>query len=1359
MKTDNYFTNEFSYEVWDTTYRAANETTIEDTWSRVAKAIAGVEVDKKQKLWENKFFELLKNFKFIPGGRILANAGRNVNATLINCFVSPRPDCDIDSLDGIMTILTDQAKTLKSEGGWGLNFSFIRPRGSYIKGIGVRTPGAVKYMELFNKSSEIITEGPGIYELEFEDNHSEEKKKIRKGAMMSMLSIYHPDIEEFIRAKQTSGRLTKMNMSVAMSDMFMNLISKIDDLIKSGASKEEIERLDKWQLIFPDTTFENYKTEWDGNFERWLAKGYPVNVYRTVKATDIWNLIMSSTYNRAEPGIMFIDRANKTFAANYIDGLYIDCTNPCLTGDTKVAVADGRTTVTIKELADAGKDIPVLACDNDGNIITKMMRHPRITGYNKDIYRVTLDDGNHIDCTSNHKFRLSDGTYKEVKDMIPGESLYVASISQHKFSEIFDKSNNNSQLYSWVKTPNKKSRRGLHRINAEYIIGRKLTKDEVVHHKDHNGLNNDLSNLEVMTKAEHDALHTLNMIGDKNPMRRAAKEWSKEKWNDYKAKQSKASSGERNRNFKGVTNELLLEIAKNLIVKYKRFFTLSELQEELLARNLYPLKGFGDKYRQEFFGGSGITAICKYAAKELGIYSDIMNYDVRIQQTFIDALEQGYEAIIDTNKQVLVKKICEECKTEFFVPYNRREVSFCSSKCSNANLQVKAKISESVSKALTTKYSEIKANTRLNQLKIYTDLKFQLQRDPFKLEFIEQCKQNGIPARFGPHSPFRTYAELKKQSLDYNHRVVSIEYIGKQDVYTGTVDDVHNYCVGMFETVNEDGHSKFYMLNNMQCGEQALPKAGCCNLGSINLTQYIRAGEFALDAFKEDIATAVRFLDNVLDIANLPLDTYNQFAKNYRRIGLGIMGLGSALMMLGIKYGSEESIEWIHNILNIYNKVAIKTSIDLGVEKGSYKDFDTDKHLKNILRFYPNMSTEDMDEIGTYLCNKNAMRHTALFSIQPTGNTGCLANNVSGGVEPVFSLGYVRTANVPVIPEHIKDKCPAFWEGNISPNEFFKQAGTDKDPYLEYIDEYNDTYIITKDRGLCKRQAINDYARDFLVDESADYVVLANELTVDEHLAVLEACAKHVDSAISKTINVKNDYPFEAFKDIYLKAYKGGYVKGVTTYRDGSMIGVLSTNETKDNKDCPCMHKSVAVKRPKELDCKLHLLNIKGVSYYVIVGFLGEDPYEVFMGENLEDIIDDDDGEVVGHKVIFKSSMNNIEGKMIKKANKQYVFTSEDFTYYISRKDESDEKATITSYSRILSCALKHGTPIKSLVEQMEKTSGSFAAPLKVITRVLKKYIKDGEEVQGEVCPECGGKLVRKEGCKSCVNCGWSACG
>lgn len=142
---------------------------------------------------------------------------------------------------------------------------------------------------------------------------------------------------------------------------------------------------------------------------------------------------MQSTSNRSEPGVLFLDRANETHCANYIPELQLVGTNPCLTGDTKVAVADGRTNVTIKELAEAGRDVPVLACDNAGNIVTKLMRNPRITGYNKDIYRVTLDDGNHIDCTSNHKFRLSDGTYKEVKDLSKGVALHTNTLSVEEY--------------------------------------------------------------------------------------------------------------------------------------------------------------------------------------------------------------------------------------------------------------------------------------------------------------------------------------------------------------------------------------------------------------------------------------------------------------------------------------------------------------------------------------------------------------------------------------------------------------------------------------------------------------------------------------------------------------------------------------------------------------------------------------------------------------------------------------------------------------------------------------------------------------------------------------------------------------
>ena len=1227
----NYFNNDFSYEIWNTTYKTKNERSIDETWDRVAKSIASVEHDKDKKIYlENVFYNnLLKDFKFVPGGRILANAGREVNATLINCFTSPKPEHDIDSLNGIMNILKDQANTLKSEGGWGLNFSFIRPRGSYIHGIGVRTPGSVKYMELFDKSSEIITEGPGEYSLEFNDHHDNEKKKIRKGAMMSLLSIYHPDIEEFITAKQTPGRLTKMNMSVAMSDSFMEKLNRVNYLKSINAPKDEIEDADKWHLIFPDTTYPKYKDEWDGNFEKWIIKKYPVNVYKTVKLTQLWDLIMSSTYNRAEPGILFIDRANKTFAANYIDDLYIDSCNPCLAGSTKVAVADGRKNVTIKELALEGRDIPVFAHDYNNKLIVKMMRRPRLTGYMKPIYRITFNDNNYVDCTDNHKLELNDGSFKEVKDLAVGDILYSDVLSKDDYSV---KSNSFQ--------PEKK--------------------------------------LCVFSK--------LKMFIRK-----------------------------------------LFFIFKTNVLKFWNYIKL--MPNEDISFTNYDF---------------------------LDIY---LKRQIDICRTYVIAKEQGYDAII-SDDNVMVKKTCEFCGKEFYAPYSSREIAYCSVNCSNSELYVKP----------------LQMNTydRYRLMFVFNKLKQRLERVPTESEFLKECYVYNCKITFGYNSTFYSYNQLLHYSKCIEkYTVKDIQYIGLQNVYTGTVDDVHNYCIGLFETSDSDGTEYVSMLNNMQCGEQMLPKSGCCNLGSINLTKFVTFKNgiptFDFCSFADIVPIAVNFLDNVLDIANLPLDSYKEFAESYRRIGLGIMGLGSTLVMLGIRYGSDESIEFIHKILNILNKKAIIASIELGNKKGSYRNCDWKKHLDNVLNFYPNLDEDSKKEIKDAAYKYKSFRHTALFSIQPTGNTGCLANNVSGGIEPIFSLEYNRIANVPNIPESLKSKCPKFWEGEFEENNFFKNAISDsKDKYLKYEDENGITYLITKDRGLCKYQKIIDFSKNYIdnptyksfYEEHKDAIVTAVDLNVHEHLRVLDACAQHIDSAISKTVNIKNNYPFNAFKDIYMEAYKGGYIKGVTTYRDGSMLGVLSRDsDMKNNQNSSSIHKTDAIKRPKELPCKLHLLTIRGISYYVIVGFLGDDPYEIFMGENLEDVVDYD-GEIIGKKVIFKSNMNGISAKFIKKGNRQYVFeTPSGFSCLISRKNESDEKATITGYSRILSCALRHGAPIKYLVEQMEKTEGSMVSPLKVITKVLKKYIKDTENVKEELCPNCKSKLVRKEGCKSCPTCGWSACG
>lgn len=1133
------FTNEFSRQIWEVTYKTQNENSITDTWKRVASAVANVEKDEESKrFYAEAFYEILKDFKFIPGGRILANAGGGcTNVSLVNCFLSPQPKYDMDSIEGIMEVLKNQVLTLKSEGGWGLNCSFIRPRGSYIEGIGARTPGAVKYLELFDKSSEIITEGPGEYYTESkEKTPKNEKKKIRKGAMMLCLSCWHPDIYEFITAKQKPFHLTKMNMSVNVTNAFMDILNRVNELVKNNASQEEIDAVDFWQLRFPDTAFEKYKSEWDGDLDKWEKKGYPVKVYRTVRATDLWEALMQSTSNRSEPGVLFLDRANETHCANYIPELQLVGTNPCLTGDTKVAVADGRTNVTIKELAEAGRDVPVLACDNAGNIVTKLMRNPRITGYNKDTYRVTLDDGNHIDCTSNHKFRLSDGTYKEVKDLPIGVALH--------------------------------------------------------------------------------------------------------------------------------TNTLSVE-------EYKRYLVPEVLNTEITPNNQ---------------AGSA-------------------------QQLCEEAKSQGYEVKID-NGIVLVKRVCEECGKEHFVPFTQREIAFCSLECLNTHLNKE----KSASKTTETDSDIIDAKD--------------------------------WPVRF----------------------VSSIACIGKQDVYTGTVDDVHNYCVGMFETVNEHGHPKFYMLNNQQCGEQVLYSGGCCNLGSINLTAFIEYDEtkhaavFNFQKFSDIIPYCVRFLDNVIDTANLPLEEYKYMAESYRRIGLGITGIGSALMMLGLKYDSKEAKDFLTKVFDAYNFLGIRASIALAKCKGAFKGCNPAKHADNIKYTFRHLPKYILDALQKELLETNGIRNSALFSVQPTGNTGCLANNISGGVEPVFQLEYYRIVGVPVVPESIKDKCPRFWEGDFTPNNYFKEVKYADFIYLSYVTETGQEYQIHKDRGLCEKVKIRDYAYQWILDHNLEYpqevFATAMQLPVESHLEILKLVSAHLDSAVSKTINVGKDYPYEQFKNVYLDAYNSGVIKGVTTYREGSMSAVLQTADSKDDVNptsTSIIHPTItAEKRPDILPCRVFFRTVKGISYYFIVSLLENSPFEMFIDIN-EDNIFDEDGEWVERRRIIPKTVKEGTLKKLGKATFEFVSKDEKFTYKIVKANESSDKATLTALARLVALNLQSGVSVKEIIHQLSKTEGDFTSIVKAINKVLSQCA--GKIDLGETCPVCGGKVLREEGCKKCYACGWSACG
>lgn len=314
-KTNEIFFKNFSFsqDVWQENYKAPTDNTIYDTFERIAKNCVLPEDKIDRKTYETEFYRIISSLKFVFGGRIMANIGipSRIATTLYNCFtdsVYDRKLHDCDSIDGIYTMLKAQAHTLKSEGGYGVNASWIRPVGSFIEGIGSRTPGVLKFMELWDKSSEIITQGSRKV---IGEDRTDEKKKIRKGAQLLVLSIWHPEIEDFIIAKQTPNRLTKFNMSVGITENFMNCLIKDKD----------------WDLIFPDTKYEKYKSEWFGDIEEWVEKGYPIKIYKTIKARVLWDMIMKATYNRAEPGVLFLDIANKLNPINYCEKIF--AANPC----------------------------------------------------------------------------------------------------------------------------------------------------------------------------------------------------------------------------------------------------------------------------------------------------------------------------------------------------------------------------------------------------------------------------------------------------------------------------------------------------------------------------------------------------------------------------------------------------------------------------------------------------------------------------------------------------------------------------------------------------------------------------------------------------------------------------------------------------------------------------------------------------------------------------------------------------------------------------------------------------------------------------------------------------------------------
>ncbi len=521
------------------------------------------------------------------------------------------------------------------------------------------------------------------------------------------------------------------------------------------------------------------------------------------------------------------------------------------------------------------------------------------------------------------------------------------------------------------------------------------------------------------------------------------------------------------------------------------------------------------------------------------------------------------------------------------------------------------------------------------------------------------------------------------------------------------------------------------------CGEQPLPPYGACLLGSVNLARLVEA-PFAPDADIDDdklekvVRTAVRMLDNAIDVSRYPLDAQAHEAAAKRRIGLGVTGLADALIMCGVRYGSEAAVNLTRRWMKILQRAAYLASTDLAAEKGSFPLFDKEAYLagEGIAR---------LDEDVRAAIAEKGIRNALLTSIAPTGTISLLADNVSSGLEPVFSFTYTR---------HV-----------LMPN------------------------------GERRDEEVTDYAyRLFrqLKDETApltEAFVDAQSLSPRDHVVMQAAVQEFVDSSISKTINCPEEISFDAFKDVYMQAYDLG-CKGCTTYRPNPVTGAVLETPAKSAPAPADKKSSKASKEDAEAQTELPLnapaANLKPSD-------MGDSGALVYLTQPLDR---PEALEGTTYKVHWPESDHAIYitlNDIIQDGRRR------PFEVFINSKN-TEHYAWTVALTRMISAVFRRGGDVSFVVDELKAVfdprggqwvNGKYVPSLlAAIGQVIedhmvrigflpskgdmpeaeRKVVNLNDENRGggtmfRQCPKCGqAGLARAEGCDTCNSCGYSKC-
>lgn len=515
-----------------------------------------------------------------------------------------------------------------------------------------------------------------------------------------------------------------------------------------------------------------------------------------------------------------------------------------------------------------------------------------------------------------------------------------------------------------------------------------------------------------------------------------------------------------------------------------------------------------------------------------------------------------------------------------------------------------------------------------------------------------------------------------------------------------------------------------------------------CLLGSLNVTQYVYidgSGNicFNFDSYKNDITIFARMLDNVNDLANAPLPSYEYVVKKLRQFGMGINGLGSALMMLGIPYNSEKAVQFTKIICEMKENYVLQASALLAKEKGPFEAYDAEK-FQNTEYFKSDRLSEETKD----LIRKYGVRNAKTTTNPPLGNTSIICNNVSNSIEPVFSLEYERiitckwpeglnVENIKHALKYFKEHDFEYWRGEFNGITY-------------YYEPHN--------RGLCEVNVVRDYGYQWLLDnfpnkDHSAYLTTTRDLKTQDHLNIQEVVQYYCNQSVSKTCNLPKDYPFEDFKQLYIKAWQCG-LNGFTTYVEDSMESVMSSlKNARDKKEIV----KKDIKLPEVfLNGPCRIIKKEGQKFYLHFSYLPQDtdmkyPICLWIYSNSKEI-----------------GMATICNKASRELAKLALEKGVDSVLVQQCIDKAKLDYSYNRLGRMISLCLRHNISTIDILVTLRGIEGdSLSSLLAAVRKFISLTINDGTVIKAIKCEACGseGTTIMEAGCFKCQSCGSSRCG